>query len=122
MSHCDFAIPHPFPIIAHGHLAFVQDEIDWQIWIQAGPRPVPRKLVITYKNEPGSPQYVARLFGWDFQPRLAEEFATFHAPAGSDQIDFLPAELAEPIEPDEALEPDEPVEPDESVQPEEIAK
>ena len=38
------------------HLAFTQKEIDWQIWIEDGPRPLPRKLLITYKNEPGSPQ------------------------------------------------------------------
>jgi hypothetical protein len=34
------------------HLAFTQDNIDWQIWIEDGVRPVPRKFVITYKDEP----------------------------------------------------------------------
>ena len=46
------------------HLAFVQDNIDWQIWIDAGRRLVPRKLVITYKNLPGSPQFIAILKDW----------------------------------------------------------
>jgi hypothetical protein len=46
------------------HLAFVQDNIDWQVWIDAGRRPVPRKLVITYKNLPGSPQFIAILKDW----------------------------------------------------------
>ena len=76
------------------HLAFTQKEIDWQIWIEDGPRPLPRKLLITYKNEAGSPQYTAILSGWDFQPRLSESFAEFHPPAGSDEIEFLrPANL-----------------------------
>src|ERR1051326_5279609 len=30
------------------HLAFSQDNVDWQVWIEKGPRPVPRKFVITY--------------------------------------------------------------------------
>lgn len=72
------------------HLAFSQEEIDWQIWIEDGPRPVPRKLLITYKNEPGSPQYTAKFSGWDFQPHLSEHSFTFHAPAGADEIEFLP--------------------------------
>ena len=38
------------------HLAFSQDSIDWQIWIEDGPWPVPRKLVITYKQEAGAPK------------------------------------------------------------------
>ncbi len=71
------------------HLAFTQDVIDWQIWIEQGGRPVPRKLVITYKQEPGSPQYAARLSDWNFQPRLAENGFTFHPPDGADKIDFL---------------------------------
>ena len=46
------------------HLTFVQNNIDWQIWIDAGRRPVPRKLVITYKNLPGSPQFIAIIKDW----------------------------------------------------------
>ncbi len=77
------------------HLAFSQEAIDWQIWIEDGPRPVPRKLVITYKEEPGSPQYTARLSGWDFQPRLSEHYFEFHPPAGADEIEFLPIQETE---------------------------
>ncbi|MEM7008412.1 MAG: DUF2092 domain-containing protein [Thermodesulfobacteriota bacterium] len=46
------------------HLAFVQPNIDWQIWIESGKRQIPRKLVITYKNLPGKPQYIAILRDW----------------------------------------------------------
>ncbi len=41
------------------HLVFVEKDIDWQIWIEDGKRPVPRKLVITYKNMAESPQFIA---------------------------------------------------------------
>jgi hypothetical protein len=83
------------------HLAFSQEALDWQIWIEDGPRPVPRKLVITYKNEPGSPQYVARISGWDFQPRVADSYFEFRPPPGAAQIEFLPAPeiVEEEVEP-----------------------
>ena len=77
------------------HLAFSQENIDWQIWIEDGRQRVPRKLLITYKNEPGSPQYTARLSGWDFQPRLLDQFFEFHPPAGADEIEFLPVKFRE---------------------------
>ena len=78
-------------VLCH-HLAFSQETIDWQIWIEDGPRPLPRKLVITYKSEPGSPQYVARLSSWDFQPRFSKHYFEFDAPAGSGEIEFLTVE------------------------------
>jgi hypothetical protein len=46
------------------HLVFVQKDIDWQIWIEDGKRPVPRKLVITYKNVAESPQFIALIKDW----------------------------------------------------------
>jgi len=73
------------------HLSFVQETIDWQIWIADGPAPLPRKLVITYKNEPGSPQYSARLSGWDLQALASETYFQFRPPYGANEIQFLPA-------------------------------
>jgi hypothetical protein len=40
-------------------LAFVEKEVDWQIWIDTGPQRVPCKVVITYKNNPAQPQFSA---------------------------------------------------------------
>lgn len=45
-------------------LVFRERDIDWQIWIEDGKRPVPRKLVITYKNRPESPQFIALIKDW----------------------------------------------------------
>jgi len=72
------------------HLLFTQELIDWQIWIETGPRPLPRRLVITYKEEPDSPQYEAWLSRWDFQPRISEQAFTFYPPDGANEIEFLP--------------------------------
>ena len=46
------------------HLSFVEEDKDWQIWIEDGNRKIPRKVVITYKNIPGSPQFIAIISDW----------------------------------------------------------
>ena len=52
-------------------LAFVEKDIDWQIWIENGPQPTPCKLMITYKTQPAQPQFTAVFSDWDFAPRIA---------------------------------------------------
>lgn len=54
------------------HLAFVQKYIDWQIWIEDGMQMVPRKIVITYKAKPESPQYEVILTDWDLNARFSD--------------------------------------------------
>lgn len=46
------------------HLAFRNTETDWQIWIESGARPIPRKYVITSKAIGGAPQYTLRIKEW----------------------------------------------------------
>ena len=77
------------------HLVFKQELIDWQIWIEVGPNPVPRKLVITYVGDKGWPQYSARFTSWDFKPKHSEDYFRFQSPAGADQIDVLPTKQKE---------------------------
>jgi len=68
------------------HLAFSQGNIDWQIWIEDGPVPVPRKFVITYKDEPDSPQFTAIFSKWDFTTKIPDFVFKFEPPAGATQI------------------------------------
>ncbi|MDP3937481.1 MAG: DUF2092 domain-containing protein [Deltaproteobacteria bacterium] len=75
--------------IACRHLAFVQKNADWQIWIEEGNPVVPRKVVITYKTLPGAPQYSATFTGWDLKAKLADgEFAAV-VPKDASQIEFI---------------------------------
>lgn len=74
------------------HLAFTQDNIDWQIWIEDGYQIVPCKLVITYKNLPESPQYTAYFSDWDFSPRLPDRLFRFVAPVGASEVEVLPSQ------------------------------
>lgn len=56
------------------HLAFTQESVDWEIWIQIGDTPVPRRMVITNKKADGSPKYRVQMDSWDFKDIPADTF------------------------------------------------
>ena len=68
--------------------AFVEKDIDWQIWIENGPQPTPCKLVITYKTRASQPQFQAVFSDWDFSPRIAAPVFTPELPPGTQKIPF----------------------------------
>lgn len=68
------------------HLAFTQGDIDWQVWIESGPRPVPKKFIITYKDEPGTPEFTAIFSHWDFTTPLPDFVFKFEPPPGASKI------------------------------------
>ena len=63
------------------HLSFQQETIDWQLWIDAGPQPLPRKLVIAYKTEDDVPQYEVTIRKWNLAADVPD--ALFRVPAAS---------------------------------------
>jgi len=71
------------------HLAARTDEVDFQIWIPSQDAPLPRRVVITYKNEPGQPQFRADFSNWNLSPNLPQGFFTFTPPGDARQIPFL---------------------------------
>ena len=73
------------------HIAFSTDKVDWQLWIQDGPNPLPRKLVITYKQEATAPQFTAIFSDWKLKSGLPDKTFVFTPPKGSAKIEILPA-------------------------------
>jgi hypothetical protein len=73
--------------VATDHYAFRQPDVDWQIWIEKGKSPLPRKLVITTTDEEGQPQYMA-LLNWNQSPKISDKTFTFVPPKGSHKIVF----------------------------------
>ena len=65
--------------------AFRQEGVDWQVWIQKGSSPLPRKLVITSTNEPSQPQYTSVL-RWKVAAQLDNKTFAFVPPAGARRI------------------------------------
>ena len=43
------------------HYAFREGDKDWQVWIEAGAKPIPRRLVIVDRSDPANPTYDAHL-------------------------------------------------------------
>ncbi len=78
------------------HLSFEQATIDWQLWIDAGTEPVPRKLVIAYKTEDEVPQYAVTIRKWNLEARLPDELFRFEPPAGARRVE-IPAFTAEGV-------------------------
>jgi len=72
------------------HLAFAQKDADWQLWVEKGKDPLPRKLVITDKDVMGWPQYAVLFTKWDMNPRLPAGIFTFAPQQDARRIDFLP--------------------------------
>lgn len=71
--------------VATDHYMFRQPGIDWQIWIQRGAQPLPLKIVITDRNDPARPQYVATLT-WNVKPAFTADTFTFRPAANAHPI------------------------------------
>lgn len=72
------------------HLAFRAPHVDWQIWIQEGREPLPRKLVITTRDVAGAPQFSTVVAKWNLRPTFTDRTFASTPPAGARKIDFLP--------------------------------
>lgn len=68
------------------HLSFSGEHLDWQLWIEKGASPWPRKFVITYKDVDERPQFMAVFRNWEADPSMnASRFDT-NPPAGASEI------------------------------------
>jgi hypothetical protein len=76
------------------HLTFGQEGAEWQIWIDAGAQPLPRKLAIAYWDLPGVPQYTAVFRRFVLDPKVTPGQFTFKAPPGATRVELR--ELAAP--------------------------
>ena len=76
---------HAGETICH-HIAATQDDIDWQIWIDQGSEPRLRKIVIIYKQVPGSPRYTAVLAEYKELDKVSEAAFAFQLPPGAEKI------------------------------------
>lgn len=73
--------------VACHHLAFRADSVDWQIWVDSGEKPLPRKLVITFSTVSGQPKWSAELDNWNLSPKVDDAMFTFAPGQGMTQVD-----------------------------------
>jgi hypothetical protein len=70
------------------HLAFRNNDVDWQIWVEVGSRPIPRKYVITSKAVSGAPQYTLRIKEWKTDVQVPANAFAFTPPADAKKIEI----------------------------------
>lgn len=70
------------------HLAFRAPHVDWQIWIEEGARPLPRKLVITTRDKANAPQFSVVTSNWNLAPAFTDETFSFTPPKCPTKVEF----------------------------------
>ena len=87
---------HDVEGIPTDHFFFRDVRMDWQIWIEVGERPLPRKIVVTLRDQPGAPQHSITLSEWDLDERLDDSVFAAQVPEGTVKADFLKSEEPAP--------------------------
>jgi hypothetical protein len=72
------------------HLAFRNADTDWEIWIQDGPQPLPRRYVITTKDVREQPQFSVAFSNWQPNASLDPQEFVFVPPPDAKPIPWLP--------------------------------
>jgi len=71
------------------HVVLQRPDLDLQVFVEVGDKPLPRKLVFEYPNRLGSPQYTASITEWSFEAPKADLFAA-KVPKDAARVEFLP--------------------------------
>ena len=69
------------------HFAFREADVDWEVWIQKGDQPLPRKFVIVDRTDPARPTFTARL-SWQVNPTFTDADFTFVPDANAKRIEL----------------------------------
>jgi len=69
------------------HIAGRTADIDYQVWI--GEDNFPTRIVLSYKNAPGQPQFRADFSDWNTAPALRKESFNYRAPDDFEKIPVL---------------------------------
>jgi len=74
-------------------LAFRGKDVDWQLWVTAGDKPLPVRYVVTTKWFTGSPQYTLQLRNWSTAPPIDAARFTFAPPQSAKKLDRASVEV-----------------------------
>ena len=83
------------------HVAGRTETVDYQVWVADGAQPLPLRVVLSYRNAEGQPQFRARFSDWNLSPEVQAARFEFTPPAGARRIAFA-AELPRIESPDTA--------------------
>ena len=74
----------------HHHLLFVRPGAEFQIWVEDGARPWPRKYVVTETDTPEKLSITTFLTDWNDAPAVDDAQFAFVPPAGTSETRFIP--------------------------------
>lgn len=75
------------------YLAFRTAQVDWQLWVATGDKPLPMKYIITTKWITAAPQHSIRFRDWDTDPEIKGDQFSFSAPKGASKLDSIPVNV-----------------------------
>jgi hypothetical protein len=78
------------------HVAFSSPTADFQLWLDRSGKPIPRKVVINYRTDPGSPEYIAVLSNWRFPDKIPANHFKSNLPQQAKRIEILKVEGSKP--------------------------
>ena len=70
------------------HLAARTDSVDFQVWVADGDKPLPQRVVITYKKAKGEPQFRAQFADWNLEPAIVDSTFQANPPDGAQKVAF----------------------------------
>lgn len=85
------------------HFAGRAAGIDFQVWIADGETPLPQRIVLTYREDRGRPQFRAQFRDWNLDPQFPAGQFAFEPPPGA-----LPISFAAELDRHEAVAPAKP--------------
>ena len=81
------------------HLAFLSQTVSWEIWVEAGDKPVPRKITIDYGQDAARSRYSADIFAWTGSPTFTPATFEFRLPGVAKKIEIAPIAATRPATP-----------------------
>jgi hypothetical protein len=74
------------------HLFFSQPPgIELELWLAKNDQSLPRRLIVTYRDLAGQPNFIAEFSDWNLNAHPPDADFTFQPPAGAEQVQLKPA-------------------------------
>ena len=73
------------------HLFFFQPPgIELELWLEKSEQALPRRLIVTYRDLPGQPNFIAEFSDWNLNAHPSDADFAFQPPPGAEQVALTP--------------------------------
>jgi hypothetical protein len=79
------------------HLFFSQPPaIELELWLGKNDQSLPRRLIVTYRDLPGQPNFIAKFSDWNFNIHPSDADFAFQPPQGAVEVQLTPVAASAP--------------------------